>query len=337
MTRPTNLAVLAALLCIAATAAASAAKFEARLAHQNPPTHASHHGLLKAAELIKQRTNGDVNITVYPSSQLGGARETIEGVQLGTIALANTTTAWLAGFNPLVSVLDIPFILPSSRDASRKLLEGKFGQALLETFRKRGLEAIAVWPGGRKLITSNKPLTDIASFAGQRIRIMDSKILVEQMKALGAIPIVVPFGEVYSALQTGVIDGQENPADATRSMRFFEVQKHVLVADHGAITELILVNPGWLGKLPENYQTVVKSTFAEVAAQVEDARLEDSRKALEAFKQSGLNIRVVDEAERAKLRAVVYPAARDAYISAAGVDARKIIELYESELATLSK
>lgn len=329
--------LLAATFCIAATSAASAAQFEARLAHTNAPTHASHLGLVKAAELIKQRTNGDVVITVYPSAQLGGARETIEGVQVGTIEIVNTTAAWLSGFNPLVSVLDIPYLLPTSRDVSRKLIEGKFGQGVLETFRKRGFEALALWPGPRKLFTSNKPLPDIAAFAGQRIRIMDSKILAEQMKALRAIPIVVPFGEVYTALQTGVIDGQENPADATRGMKFFEVQKHVLLTDHGVMIEVNIANPGWVGKLPKNYQTIVKSAFAEIASQAENARLEDSRKALETFKQRGLNIRVADEAERARLRAVIYPAARDAYINTAGTGAKEIIELYEKELARLSK
>lgn len=332
-----NLATLSAAFCLAAISAATAAKFEAKLASLNPPTHASHRGLIAAAELIKQRTNGDVVITVYPSSQLGGPRQMIEGVQLGTIELANTPTAWVAGFNPLISVLDIPYILPSNRDISRKLLNGQFGQHVLDTFRKRGLEAIAVWPGGRKLITSNKPLSELSALAGQRIRIMDSKILVEQMKALGAIPIVVPFGEVYTSLQNGVIDAQENPADATYSMKFFEVQKNVLVTDHGAITELILASPGWLSKLPENYRTVVKSAFSEVAPQVESGRDEDSRKAIEIFKQRGMNVRVADEAERAKLRAAIYPAARDAYISTAGPGAKEIIDLYEKELATLSK
>jgi C4-dicarboxylate-binding protein DctP len=332
-----NLATLSAAICIAATSAADAAKFEAKLASLNPPTHASYRGLVAAVELIKQRTNGDVVITVYPSAQLGGARQMVEGVQLGTIELANTPTAWVAGFNPLISVLDIPYILPSSRDLSRKLLDGQFGQHVLDTFRKRGLEAIAVWPGGRKLITSNKSLSDISALAGQRIRVMDSKILVEQIKALGAIPIVLQFGEVFTALQNGVIDGQENPADATHSMKFFEVQKNVLVTEHGAITELILANPGWLGKLPENYRTVVKSAFSEVAPQVEKGRDDDSAKALEAFKQRGMNIRVADEAERAKLRAAIYPAARDAYINTAGAGAKEVIELYEKELAKLSK
>jgi C4-dicarboxylate-binding protein DctP len=337
MIRSSSLAILAATFCLAGAPAASAAKFEAKHAHMDAPTHASHLGMVKAAAMIKKATNGDVDITVYPSSQLGGARQMIEGVQLGSIEIGNTPTAWLAGFDPLVSVLDIPYILPTNRDVSRKLLDGKFGQSVLDTMRKRRLEPVALWLGGRKLFTSNKPLPDIAALAGQRIRIMDSKIIVEQMKALRAIPTVVPFGEVYNALQTGVIDGQENPADATRAMKFFEVQKHVLVTDHSAIIEVILANPAWFSKLPKNYQSVVKSTFREIASQVEDARLEDSRKALELFKQSGMNVRVADDAERAKLRAVAYPPARDAYISTAGAGAKEIIELYEKELARLSK
>ena len=330
------LAVLAATFCVASAIEVSAAKFEARLAHTNAPTHASHIGLVKAAELIKQRTNGEVVITVYPSAQLGGARESIEGVQLGTIEIVNTTTAWASAFNPLVSVLDIPYLLPSSRDASRKLLDGKFGEGVLETFRKGGFEALALWPGPRKVFTSNKPLTDLKAFAGQRIRIADSKILAEQIKALGAIPVVVPFGEVYTALQTGVIDGQENPPDAVRSMKFFEVQKHIAQTDHGTMIEVNFVNPRWFNRLPKNYQTIVKTAFAEIAPQAEEVRIRISRAALETFKKSGLNVRTVDEAERASLRAVVYPAARDAYISTAGAGAKGIIELYEKELARVS-
>jgi tripartite ATP-independent transporter DctP family solute receptor len=336
MTRSRNLAVLVATFCIAGTIDANAAKFEARLAHTNAPTHASHIGLVKAAELIKQRTNGDVVITVYPSAQLGGARESIEGIQLGTIEIVNTTTAWASGFNPLVSVLDIPYLLPASREGSSKLLGGKFGEGVNETFRKGGFETLALWPGPRKLFTSNKPLSDIKAFAGQRIRIADSKILAEQIKALGAIPVVVPFGEVYTALQTGVIDGQENPADAVRAMKFFEVQKYIAQTDHGTMIEVNLANPRWFNRLPKDYQAIVKAAFAEIAPQAEEARLADSRAALETFKKSGLNVRTIGEAERASLRSVVYPATRDAYISTAGAGAKEIIELYEKELARVS-
>src|SRR5512145_3212499 len=133
-----------AVVSVAAISVANAAKFEAKLASQDPPTTAKHRGLLKAAELIKERTNGDVEIKVFPSSQLGGARQMVEGAQLGTIEMAITPAAFLGGFNPVVSVLDIPYILPSDRDVSRKLREGKFGQAVLGSFRAKGLEPVAL-------------------------------------------------------------------------------------------------------------------------------------------------------------------------------------------------
>jgi C4-dicarboxylate-binding protein DctP len=332
-----KLATVAAAICIAAIPAANAAKFDAKLASQDPTTTAKHRGLLKAAELIKQRTNGEVEIKIFPSSQLGGGRQMIEGTQLGTIELAITPASFLGGFNPLVSVLDIPYILPSNRDVSRQLRNGKFGEAVLTSFRGRGLEPVALWDGGRKQFTSNKPLSELGDFSGQRFRVMDSKILIEQFNGLKASAIVLQFAELYTALQNGVIDGQENPLDIIQAMKFFEVQKNVLVTDHGAITEVILMNPGWFNKLPANYRTIVKSAFAEVAAEVEAGKAADAQKSLEFFKQRGLNVRIADEAERAKLRTAVYPKAREAYVSMAGPGGREMIELYEKELATLLK
>jgi tripartite ATP-independent transporter DctP family solute receptor len=330
-------AAIAAVAGIAAMPAANAAKFEAKLASQDPPTTAKHRGLLKAAELIKQRTNGEVEIKVFPSSQLGGGRQMTEGAQLGTIEMIITPAAFLGGFNPLVSVLDIPYILPSDRDVSRRLRDGKFGQAVLASFRAKGLEPVALWDGGRKQFTSNKPLSELTDFSGQRFRVMDSKILIEQFAGLKASAIVLQFAELYTSLQNGVIDGQENPLDIIQAMKFFEVQKNLLVTDHGAITEVVLMNPGWFNKLPDNYKSIVKAAFAEVSAQVEREKAADADKSLEFFKQRGLNVRVADETERSKLRAMVYPKARDAYVGMAGPGGKEMIELYEKELATLAK
>lgn len=332
-----KLATIAAAICMSVIATANAAKFEAKLASQDPPTTAKHRGLLKAAELIKERTKGDVEIKIFPSSQLGGGRQMIEGAQLGTIEIAITPAAFLGGFNPLVSVLDIPYILPSDRDVSRKLRDGKFGQSVLASFRAKGLEPVALWDGGRKQFTSNKPLSELTDFSGQRFRVMDSKILIEQFNGLKASAIVLQFAELYTALQNGVIDGQENPLDIIQAMKFFEVQKNLLVTDHGAITEVILMNPGWFNKLPDNYKAIVKAAFAEVSAQVEREKAADAAKSLEFFKQRGLNVRVADESERGKLRALVYPKAREAYIGMAGPGGKEMVELYEKELATLTK
>lgn len=230
---------------------AHAADFEVRLGSLDPTTTAKHRGLLKAAELIKQRTDGRVVVTVYPSSQLGNAREATEAVQLGSLEAVINPASFLGGFNPAVSVFDIPYLFPIDPAQARQLREGPFGEAVLDTFRGRGFEPVALWYGGRKVFSSNKPISSVQDFAGQRFRVMDSKILMQQFAALDASAISLPFGELYTSLQNGVIDGQENPLDIIERMKFFEVQKNVVVSDHGAIVEVILFSPSFGRRFPK--------------------------------------------------------------------------------------
>lgn len=337
MSLSSKLLVYAAAVGFSFTATAHAADFTARLASLDPTTTAKHRGLVKAAELVKQRTDGKVVITIYPSSQLGGARETTEAVQLGSLEAVINPASFLGGFNSSVAIFDIPYVFPTDREVSRKLREGPFGEAVLETFRKRGFEPVALWSGGRKVFSSNKPLASMKDFAGQRFRVMDSQILMKQFAALNASAIVLPFGELYTSLQNGVIDAQENPLDIIERMKFFEVQKNVVVSDHGAIIEVILFSPSFWKKLPENYRKIVRDAFREVAAEVEKGKEDDAAKSLVFVRKAGLNVRVPDAAEQKQMRDAIYPAARDAYFSMAGDEGRRLIKLYEEQLALVSK
>lgn len=326
--------VCAAFAGVAALALAStsqAAEFSARLGSLDPTTTAKHRFLLKTAELIKQRTDGKVGITVYPSSQLGTPREEIEAVQLGSLDSIIMTASFLSGFNPAVSIFDIPYIFPTEQKARRELREGPFGKAVLETFRKRGFEPVALWWGGWKVFSSNKPLDNLKDFAGQRFRVMDSKILIRQFAALDASAIVLPFSDLYQSLQTGVIDGQENPIDIIQRMKFYEVQKNVLVDNHGAIIEVVLFSPNFWKKLPDNYRKIIHDTFREVSDSEAQTKEDDAEKSLQFLKKAGLNVRVATAAERKQLRATIYPAGRDAYIKLAGDEGKKLIDLYESQ------
>jgi TRAP-type transport system periplasmic protein len=316
---------------------AQAADFHARLGSLDPTTTAKHRGLLKAAELIKERTDGHVVITVYPSSQLGNAREMTEAVQLGSLDAVINPAAFLGGFDPAVSIFDIPYLFPTDPDSARKLRNGPFGEAVLDTFRKRGFEPTALWYGGFKVFSSNKPIASVQDFAGQRFRVMDSKILMEQFAALKASAIALPFGELYTSLQNGVIDGQENPLDIIERMKFFEVQKNIVVSDHGAIVEVILFSPAFWKKLPENYQKIIRDTFREVASEVEKGKRADAKNSLEFLKKSGLNVRVPGAAEEKSMHDIMYPAGRDAYIAMAGDEGRKLIEVYEEQMKMLAK
>ncbi|MGH8669340.1 MAG: TRAP transporter substrate-binding protein [Burkholderiales bacterium] len=317
---------------LAAPVHAQNAKYTAKIGHLESPAQPRHQGLLKVAELVKSRSKGEVELQLYPSSQLGNARQMIEGTQLGTNEGTVMPAAFLGGFNPAISILDIPYVFPSNRGAAQKLRAGPFGRALLDSFSARGFVAIALWPNGRKSLTSNKPLDKLDGLRGQKFRVMDSKILIEQFAAVDASAVAIQFGELYTALQTGVIDGQENPLDTISTMKFHEVQKNLVVTEHGAMEDVVLFNPGWWNKLPAAHRGVIVKAFDEVRPEFEKNKDAAQDKALEIIRASGkTRVRIADEKERARLRAAMYPRARAAYLERAGAEGKKLVALYEQE------
>ena len=144
--------------------------------------------------------------------------------------------------------------------------------------------------------------------------------------------MAIQFGELYTALQTGVIDGQENPLDTISTMKFHEVQKNLVVTEHGAMEDVVLFNPGWWKKLPAAHREVIVKAFDEVRPEFEKNKDAAQDKALEIIRASGkTNVRVADEKERARLREAMYPRARAAYLERAGAEGKKLIALYEQE------
>lgn len=335
----TVIAAFAALALAAGAAQAQPkAKYTAKIGHLEAATQPRHQGLIKVAELVKSRTGGEVEFQLFPSSQLGNARQMIEGTQLGTEEGTVMPAAFLGGFNPAISILDIPYIFPSDRAAAQRLRAGRFGKALLDSFSSRGFVAIALWPNGRKSLTSNKPLDSIEALRGQKFRVMDSKILIEQFAAVNASAVAIQFGELYTALQTGVVDGEENPLDTISTMKFHEVQKNLVVTEHGAMEDVVLFNPGWWKKLPAAHRAAIVKAFDEVRPEFEKNKDAAQEKALEIIRASGkTNVRVADEKERQRLRDAMYPRSRAAYLERAGAEGQKLIALYEQERKKLGK
>jgi tripartite ATP-independent transporter DctP family solute receptor len=325
------LACFAAVLPQAAQAQAKA-KYTARIGHLEAPTQPRHQGLLKVSQLVKERTNGEVDLQIFDSSKLGNQRQMTEGTQFGTIEGTVSPAAFLGGFDPVVSILDIPYLYPSSRAASQKLREGPFGKAILDSFSSRGLVAITIWPNGRKSMTSNKPLTNLDAYKGQKFRVMDSKILQEQFAAVGASAVSIAFGELYTALQTGVVDGQENPLDTIATMKYFEVQKNLVVTEHGVMEDIVLFNPGWWKSLPPSHQQVIAKAFDEVRPDVEKNKEAAQLAALETIRKAGVQVRTADEAERQRLGQAMYARSKAAYLERAGAEGQKVIGLYETEI-----
>lgn len=325
-TTPLLSSVLLASLTLAAPALAQ--EYVAKIGHLESTQQSRHIHLEKVAELVAERTDGDVEFQIFPQGQLGNQRQMNEGVQLGTLEATVAPAAFLGGFNPLVSILDIPYLIPEDADAAAELRDGPFGQALLDSFSDKGMVAIDLWPNGKKQFTSNEPLDSLDDFAGQKFRVMDSSILIEQFNALGASAIALPFGELYTSLQTGVVDGEENPLDTIKAMKFYEVQKYLVVSDHGAMEDVILFNPMFWDSLPGEYQTVIKDAFAEVIPELTAHKAAAVEAALETVKESGTNVRIADEEERAKFREVMFAPASAAYVAKTGDAGQALLETY---------
>ena len=312
-----------------------AQEFTARIGHLESPQQARHQGLEMVAELVKERTDGAVVFQLFPAGQLGQAREMNEGVQLGVIEGTVSPAAFLAPFNTAVTILDVPFVYPADLEMASELRTGAFGQAVLASFEPLGFKALAIWPNGRKSFTSNKALDTIEAFGGQRFRVMDSKVLIEQFNAVGASAIALPFGELYTALQTGVVDGQENALDTIATMKYNEVQNYLLVSGHGANEDVVLFNPAWWNGLPEEYQQIIIDAFEEIRPKVEEIKEESQRKALETLKEAGMQVRELSDDERVAMRELMYPAARAVYLAETGAAGQAIIDAYEAQYATV--
>ncbi|SME97665.1 TRAP transporter substrate-binding protein [Desulfovibrio gilichinskyi] len=329
--------VMAMCMLLGGVISANAAKYEARIGHLESAQQPRNIGLLKVAKLVKERTNGDVEFKIFPSSQLGNQRQMNEGVQFGTIEGTVSPAAFLGGFNPAVSIMDLPFLLPTDRAQAQEIRQGALGKALLKSFDSRGFKAVATWPDGRKNFTSNKPLTTVESYKGQRFRVMDSKILIEQFAAIGASAIALPFGELYTSLQNGVIDGEENPLDTIASMKFYEVQKYLVLSEHGAMEDFFLFNPAWWNSLPENYQKIIVDTLMEVMPSVEANKEQAQKDALVVIKKAGVKVSPLSDADRETMRNLMYPKTKAAYLERAGSEGEELIKLYESEYKRIVK
>ena len=303
----------------------------ARIGHLEAPTQPRHKGLEKVAALVRERSKGAIEFQLYPSSQLGNARQMIESTQFGAIEGTVMPAAFLGGFNPVISVLDIPYIFPTDRALSQKLREGPFGKALLASFASRGVHALTIWPNGRKSLTSNKPLANLDAFKGQKFRVMDSKILIDQFAAVGATAIAINFSELYTSLQTGLIDGQENPIDTITTMKFHEVQKHMVVTEHGAMEDIVLFSNAFWNRLTPEQKDIVTKAFDEMRPQVEEMKEAVQSTSIETIKAAKLNVRVADEAERKAMHDAMAPKARATYAERAGAEGAKVLAVYDEE------
>ena len=260
MKRSMRLLLLAGVLVLGLTAAANAADFVFKLGHIADPENPYAKGAEKFAQLVKEKTGGKVEIQVFPSSQLGNQRDLVEGTQFGTIDFTMTSTAVLGNFLPQAAVFDLPFIFRDVQHAYKAL--DTVGMEIAE--KLQGMKLLAYYENGvRHMTNSKRPIRKPEDMKGLKIRVMEQPIYIEMIKALGGNPTPMAFGELFTALQQGVVDGQENPAAHIYTARFFEVQKYISLTAHTYSAEPMLVSLAAWNKLPKDLQEKVQTAANE--------------------------------------------------------------------------
>jgi C4-dicarboxylate-binding protein DctP len=279
-------AVLALALALAAPADAQA-PIVIKFSHVVAPETPKGKGSLKFKELAEKYTNGKVVVEVYPNSQLYKDNEELQALQLGSVQMLAPS---LAKFGPLgvrqFEVFDLPYILPD-KAALRKVTEGPLGKKLLGLLSAKGITGLAYWDNGFKDMSANKKLLMPADFRGLKMRIQSSKVLEAQMRALGAIPQVMAFSEVYQALATGVVDGTENPPSNEYTQKMYEVQKYTMRSQHGYVGYAVIVNKKFWDGLPADVRAALDKAMAEATTFANGVAQQDNDDALEAMRKSG--------------------------------------------------
>jgi C4-dicarboxylate-binding protein DctP len=266
----------------------------------------------QAAERFKQlaekATNGRVKVEVYPNSQLYKDKEELEALQLGAVQMLAPS---LAKFGPLgvkeFEAFDLPYIFPS-KTALYNVTEGEIGKGLMKKLEPKGITGLAFWDNGFKVMSANKPLRTPADFRGLKMRIQSSKVLDAQMRALGANPQVLAFSEVYQALQTGVVDGTENPPSNMYTQKMHEVQKYVTVSNHGYLGYAVIVNKKFWDGLPADIRTALDKAMRDATTFEKAIAQRDNDMALEAIKKTGkTDIYTLSVKEQAEWRKALLP------------------------------
>ncbi len=243
---------------------AGAKDYRVRITHPDPTNAPDHLAFLYFKELVEKRSNGQLNVSVHPSATLGSQREGLEAAQIGGVEIALSSSGIAASFVPELGLLDLPFLFNSFKEARTAVDSPGITKLLSDSFSKKGLKFLGFYENGFRNITNNKrPVWSLADLKGMKIRTMEAPMHMLNFKSLGASPTPMAFGELYTALQQGVVDGQENPFIIIDVEKLYEVQKYLSISNHIYDAMVVVAGKKWFDSLPSNLQVMIENAFAE--------------------------------------------------------------------------
>jgi C4-dicarboxylate-binding protein DctP len=283
----TRRTLLAAALALALPAAFAQNAVVIKFSHVVAPDTPKGKGAEKFKQLAEERSKGKIKVEVYPNSQLYKDKEELEALQLGSVQMLAPS---LAKFGPLgvkeFEVFDLPFLFKDDA-AFRAVTESQLSKDLFAKLETKGIKGLGYWDNGFHIMSANKPLHTVADFKGLKMRIQSSKVLDAQMRALGAIPQVMAFSELYQALQSGVVDGTEGVPSNFYTQKIYEVQKHISLSNHGHLAYAVIINKKFYDGLPADLRAVVDSSIKDATVYANQIAATENKEGLEKIKASG--------------------------------------------------
>ncbi|WP_042778226.1 TRAP transporter substrate-binding protein [Sinorhizobium fredii] len=266
-------------------------------------------GQRKFAEIVKEKSGGKIDVKVFPAGMLGGDLQSVTALQGGLLQMSVMNAGLMASLAPDFAVLDLPFLFESTKEADA-VMDGEVGKTFAKQLDDKNLVVLAYWElGFRNLTNSRRPVEKVDDIEGLKIRVVQSPIYLEMFQALGANAVPMPFPEVYTALETGTVDGQENPAPSILTAKLNEVQKYITLTRHTYNPMVLLFSKPLWEKLDQEEKDLLQAAATEAATFQRQLSRDADQKAVDALAASGMTVTKLPPEEIARFREKTKPVA----------------------------
>ncbi|OOF88124.1 hypothetical protein BKG93_00025 [Rodentibacter ratti] len=314
-----NLKTLVALTAgMAVFAGSASASTTLRFGYEAPRSDTQHIAAKKFNELLKEKTKGELKLSLFPDSTLGNAQTMISAVRGGTIDLEMSGSPNFTGLEPKLNVIDIPFIF-KDRQHVYKVLDGEIGQGLLKDLEAQGLKGLAFWDVGFRAFSNSKhPVNKPEDIKGLKIRTNQNPMYIQAFSLLGGNPVPMPLSELYTALETRAVDAQEHPIGIFWSVKLYEVQKYLSLTNHGYTPLIVVMNKAKFDGLSPELQQAILDSAKEAGQYQRDLNVQNEKDIVEKLRKA--DIEVIDNVDNAPFKAVIEADVRKSFIEKHGDD-----------------
>ena len=304
-----------------------ATKTVLKVGHVEAEDRSTHKALLQFKDELEEKTEGRIEVQIFPNSELGGDEELCESVAMGTIQMALPSTSVLTAYNEQIGVLDMPYLFKDSQSAFNAL-DGDLGAQIDEWIAGNGFISLGYLYNGPRCTTNNvRPIYTPADLAGLKIRVMSSPVFIRMYEVLGANPTPMSFSELYTGMQQNVVDGQENPPTLIYASGFHQVQKYLTIDEHVHNFLPILTNESWFNGLSADDQAILKECCANLVSNQRSIELEDNETIVATLEQEGMEVNYLSDEQYQAFVDAIQPM-YDEYKSTWGTDIFELADSY---------